>query len=89
MLGDPEFFFLKHWAWLDTTDYEEALLGAFVRNFADPAHEGMIPEPDELSHWAKYGKTKTLDGKFSDFVLDIQTGVNRDVSSVLKSLAVI
>lgn len=67
-------------------EYEGSMLGAFVKDYADPAADATVPGLGDGSHVATY-EWKTFGGKFSDFVVNNYQEDRRDASAVLESLA--
>ncbi|KAJ0120501.1 hypothetical protein J7T55_015230 [Diaporthe amygdali] len=87
MAKDPEFFILKQWAWMDTAEFEDTLLGAFVASYADPLGDSILPEPGNESYLKKYTDGKTFGGKFTEFIIDNYREEKQDVGTLLNSLA--
>jgi hypothetical protein len=83
-MADPEFFILKEWAWMDTTQFEDIILGGFVKNYADPI-AAYVPLEESLVK--KYKHEKFSNGSFTDFVANAYGTDKKEATAVLGSLA--
>lgn len=84
--GDPTFFFLKPFAWLNATDWEDKILGAFLKTYADPT-KGSVPDDrvESESH-LKYNHFNLHERDFNTFTLDSHGSEKKEASIALQSL---
>lgn len=81
MHGDPTFVILKHQTWLDTSIFEDKILGAIVKEFLRPTNNYV---PDSPLQYTTHDLVKT---SFTDFVLDTSASKGGETSGLLGSIA--
>ena len=81
MSSDPVFIVLNFTAWLDTTNFEQRILGAIVRSCLQPTNNYVPENP------LQYNSKVFVDGSFNDFVTNTAMTASHEVSASLESLA--
>ncbi|KAF4976944.1 hypothetical protein FDECE_18416, partial [Fusarium decemcellulare] len=64
MKGDPQFIILKYQAWMDAAQFEDAILGAIIREPLSPSTNYVPDAPSE------HATTQYQTGTATDFILD-------------------
>lgn len=80
--ADPTFFILKYSTWLDAETFEDKILGALVKDYADPAGINYIPD-SPLRH---YKETNYVENTFDDLVIAKMQSSAYEATASIKSL---
>lgn len=81
MKGDPEFVILKYLAWLDASKFEDAILGAVVRNPLSPSND-YVPKVPQRPRDVDF-----VEGSLTDFLLASSTASSSEASAALGTVA--
>lgn len=81
MKGDPEFVILKPAAWLDAGKFEDAILGAVVRNPLAPSDDYVSNTP------LRYNEVDLIERSLTDFLLASSSASSTEASAALRSVA--
>lgn len=81
--ADPTFFILKYSAWLDASTFENRILGAVVKEYADPAGSDYLPD-NPLRHYKEDGY---IENTFHDFIVDKMQSAGAETTASVPSLA--
>ncbi|KAJ5851707.1 uncharacterized protein N7529_011092 [Penicillium soppii] len=81
MHGDPTFVILKYQTWLDTSKFEDKILGAIVKEFLQPTNNYVPDSP------LQYTTHDPVENAFTDFVLDTSASTGHEISGSLGSIA--
>jgi hypothetical protein len=79
--GDPTFVILKYQTWLDTSKFEDKILGAIVKEFLQPTNNYVPDSP------LQYTTHDPVENAFTDFVLDTSASTGHEISGSLGSIA--
>ncbi|KAH4177190.1 hypothetical protein HBI49_055730 [Parastagonospora nodorum] len=83
MIGDPSFVILKHSAWLDTSKYEQQILGSIIRQPLKPTNDYVPPKPLQYNAFDLVEPTEPL----TDFVLENSSTDSKHARATLASIA--
>lgn len=81
MRGDPTFVILKYQTWLDTSEFEDKILGAVVKEFLRPTNNYAPDSP------LQYTIHDLVESSFTDFVLETSASKGDEISGSLGSIA--
>ncbi|KAL2287669.1 hypothetical protein FJTKL_05046 [Diaporthe vaccinii] len=81
MKGNPEFVILKYSAWLDASQFQDAILGAVVQYPLTPSTDHVPETPLQYNH------IDLVEGTLTEFLLVSSNASSNDASAVRGSMA--